>query len=125
MPQEFSLEQGVSEAFNRIKEIKEKPKIIAIYGFSNDDKTFFTRNLMDSLIKKKMSISLKVPGSSSDSDKDVVLFHFSWDGGLKLYLNKEIKAHLNIGIYNPEHKYCLKGDYDLIIQNQMATLKTT
>jgi hypothetical protein len=135
----LTLEEGLQEAIMRIDSFKERPILVAVYGW--DGKSYFI-NLLEKHFREK---GFRAHGSDGAPNMfeffnlrdnpqqfpDMRIYHCGWE--LSDFtefgcfghedpnsLAQEIvgrKVNLNIGIYNPLISRYPRGDYDILIAN--------
>ncbi|MBU2104551.1 MAG: hypothetical protein KKF67_02130 [Nanoarchaeota archaeon] len=147
---ELSLRKGTQRAIRKIKSIKEKPILVAIYGWPNSGKSYLIDRFARYFEERGLSVGRSTGGPhpstferlrdlGSESLKEILLFHCGWErdnlqynGKLILknedpnYLVESIvrkNIHLNIGIYNPKFYRKPRGDYDFVIINPFSKEK--
>lgn len=138
---EMGFEEGVEEIVKRLSDRKERPLLVAVYGWPNSGKNHLIEKVTERLERSGLVVSGESGGPSPVTFEmlrkygfyygDALLFHCSWDRTRPgtnewrdhedpnvLAKNVGISINLNIGIYNPRHrKPVMSGEYDLLIRN--------
>lgn len=135
---EYSLEVAVDKIISLIKDKKERPILVSVYGTGKSGKSYLIKKLQNEFEK----LGMRFAGFSSNPDPahfyrvekwgnsgllpDVAVFHCSWhfitenDAEDPNMLAKEIlgkPVDLNVGIYNPKTDPGPAGNFDLIVRN--------
>lgn len=143
----LDFEEGVREMVKRVLETKQRPVLIAVYGWPNSGKTKLIEEVIALLENAGLTVS-NGEGALSPLTFDmlrqyglyygeVLLFHCAWDRTKKgmderrdyedpnaLAEDAGDKINLNVGIYNPDHgKPEMSGEYDLMIRNPYSAVK--
>lgn len=118
---EMSFDQAVNLFIERGREIKEKkePELVAVYGQPNSGKSFFTRKVMEGLIKEKILVGIIQTSDSPENDlkqfnelkenhpdykSPFIFFHEISLGGVDLFTLEQFGkfADLNLYIFDPK-----------------------
>ncbi|MBI2576203.1 hypothetical protein HYV84_03245 [Candidatus Woesearchaeota archaeon] len=145
MALELSLEEGVQESIRILEGVRERPILVAVYGWRDSGKSHIISRLADYFESKGMSAGRGEGGPSPSTFmtlrdtpqflNQVLFFHCGWEKAEWLsdndhedpnILAREIakkRIHLNVGVYNPQFNNKPEGEYDLIISNSGSKRK--